>query len=187
MSDIITRYVASRDTIPNNVLILEINKLFPFYNSEMGLGEFGFSYSLFKNDDKLPQTIFELIIISSNYTYHPIDLFYKKDFESIFNEKFINYLNNENENENENKKNYFYQDLENENKKNIEFNNRMKKYMEETKNLGIYKDIDHEQDDWLENEMELFEIKKNMPLSELIKEIDINDNNYYSDENDEEY
>ena len=72
-------------------------------------------------------------------------------------------------------------------KEEVEFRTRMRMYMEETKNLGYYNNKDYEQDDWLEEEINIFEMKRNMPLSELIGEVDVNGEYANSDVSDSEY
>lgn len=173
MSCIITRYTASRLSIPKEAI--SIISLYPEYITELGTDSIGFKYTIQEIFNIQPSNIFENLILG-NSDYKPYKIYNISEMESIFKENFT-----EKEEEDE------YIKKQDNIKEEVEFRTRMRMYMEETKNLGIYTYKDYEQDDWLEEEINIFEMKRNMPLSELIGEVDVNGENIYSDVSEDEY
>jgi len=178
MTAIITRYCASRLSIPKEAI--NIISLYPEYITELGKASFGFKYTIQDTKNSNPSNIFENIILG-NSDYKPYNIYSISDMQSIFKEKFINQDENKDEDE------YEYIKNEINIKKEIEFRTRMKMYEEETKNLGYYTEKDYEHDDWLEEEISIFDMKKNMSLAELMGEVDMNGETTYSDMSEEEY
>jgi hypothetical protein len=166
----ITRYTASILSIPERAFNVEC--IYPEHETQLGRNSFGFRYEVYKKDDKQEITTFEKIMKMTDISYYP-ETYSVMELERIYGEKFVEDMDK------------FVED--NNKKEDIEFKNQMKRYMKETENLGRYDEKDYEQDDWLEEQIEIFEMKRNMPLNELLGEVDMYDeSNVISDGSDYE-
>lgn len=166
----IRRYTASILSIPETAF--NVVCIFPEHETQLGRNSFGFSYDVYKKDDKQETTIFEKFMKMGDDGYYP-KIYSVMELERIYGEKFVEDIDE------------FVDD--NKEKEDKEFKNRMNRYMRETENLGRYDEKDYEQDEWLEEQIEIFEMKRNMPLNELIGEADMYDeSNVISDGSDYE-